>query len=121
MVSLDYQQERTAVDSSANTSRGHQGVQVSITRVGDRRLRAQVGSCVVEIEQWEPPNEHNGRVVSSPPQVCTIAVEGFNGPMTTAGDVLFDQVNNTLTLTGAPQDRNIGGSYGYSFDGRRQP
>ncbi len=81
-----------------NTDRPKGDVEAKIERLGERRIRIQVGGCGVQLEQDPPPNDYSAKVVLKPQQVCDIDIDHYKGPVYLGGNVQFDPSKGTIDL-----------------------
>lgn len=89
-----------------NTDRPKGNVDVTVERMGDRKIRVNLPGCGVLFEMSPEPNEHQGMVVSTPTQVCEVDVEHYKGPVTVGGLIQFDKKKKSIDLSiqgSAPQ------------------
>jgi hypothetical protein len=118
----------TGSNHSANSS--ETGVVATVTRVDDRHLDVALGDfCRVRFEQSPEPNEHAAQVVIEPEQRCLVAVEGFTGDVSVAGDLQLargqDPLSLSVTIHGSAQigdpDRAgyVNETFSYTFSGTR--
>jgi hypothetical protein len=89
-----------------NTDRPRGNVEVTVERIGDRKIRVNLPGCGVLFEQTQEPNEHQAMVVATPMQVCEVDVDHYKGPITVGGLLQFDKKKRTVDVTvhgSAPQ------------------